>query len=296
MARAMAFGIECRKEIGEAMLDKVDLDQRLAKQEYKAKLPAIQARLYALEWACWKQGIPTAILFEAWGGAGKGEVIKLLTEKLDPRGYQVIPVVPPNTEEAMKPWMARFWEMIPARGEMAVFDRSWYGRVLWDRFSGEVGERRLIQAYQDIREFEAMLAADGTLFVKLWLHMSKKRQAARLKKMAKDPMTAWKVSESDWWQNKHYQKVVKALEQMLEQTSTEYAPWTIVEMEDEHFGRIKVLETVAGGLTSALVSRGAELPPEALAARNSEKTAEDRTPGKGKGGEMLGRAMEGEPP
>ncbi len=245
------------------MLDKVDLDQRLSKEDYKECLPRLQARLYALEWACWKNGVPTAIVFEAWGGAGKGDLIKVLTEKLDPRGYQVLPIVPPNTEEAMKPWMARFWKVIPGKGEMAIFDRSWYGRVLWERLAGNISDKKLIQAYQDIREFENMLADDGTVFAKFWLHVSEAEQARRLKKMEKDPMEAWKVAEEDWWQNKRYGKVVKAVEQMLDQTSMEYAPWTVVEMEDKYFGRMKALQTIAETLYGALKARRAEVPPEA---------------------------------
>lgn len=247
------------------MLDKVDLEVRLAKADYKQALGTLQDRLYALEWACWKQGVPTAIVFEGWGGAGKGEVIRILTEKLDPRGYQVHPIVPPNTEESMKPWMARFWALVPGRGEMAIFDRSWYGRVLWERLAGEVSDKKLVQAYMDIREFESMLAEDGTVFIKFWLHVSEKEQHGRLKKMEKDPLESWKVSQDDWWQNKHYGKVVRAVEQTLDQTSAEYARWHVVPMEDKHFGRIRVLEIVAESLLDALGRRGLRVPPEARA-------------------------------
>jgi polyphosphate kinase 2 (PPK2 family) len=263
------------------MLEKVDLDQKLSKQESKTRVRVLQERLYALQWACWRGGIPTIIVFEGWGGAGKGEVIKLLTEKLDPRGYQVHPIVPPNTEESMKPWMARFWRLIPGRGEMAIFDRSWYVRVLWDHLRGEVSGPRQVQAYMDIREFESMLADDGTVFVKFWLHMSEKEQARRLKKMEKDPMESWKVTEEDWWQNKHYAKVVKAVEQMLDQTSSEYAPWRIVAMEDRHFGRVEVLESVADALYAALLSRGAAIPPEAQPP--SQEKPEPKPPGRASG-------------
>ena len=245
------------------MLEKVDLDQKLSKQESKVRVRALQERLYALEWACWRGGIPTVLVFEGWGGAGKGEVIKLLTEKLDPRGYQVHPIVPPNTEESMKPWMARFWRLIPGKGEMALFDRSWYARVLWERLRGEISEPRQVQAYMDIREFESMLADDGTVFVKFWLHLSEKEQAKRLKKMEKDPMESWKVTDEDWWQNKHYSRVAKAVEQMLDQTSMEYASWRAVPMEDRHFGRVEVLQAVAQTLYDALKVRGAAIPPEA---------------------------------
>lgn len=265
------------------MLEKVDLDQKLSKQEAKVRVRSLQERLYALEWACWRGGIPTALVFEGLGGAGKGEVIKLLTEKLDPRGYQVHPIVPPNTEESMKPWMARFWRLTPGKGEMAIFDRSWYTRVLWDRLKGDISEPKQIQAYMDIREFESMLADDGTVFVKFWLHLSEKEQARRLKKMEKDPMESWKVSEEDWWQNKHYGKVVRAVEQMLDQTSTEFAPWRVVPMEDKHFGKVDVLQAVADVLYGALKARSKAIPPEAEpSARGEASTPETGPRGEGK--------------
>ena len=266
------------------MLETVDLSHSLSKEEYKPRLSALQSRLYALEWACSKGGVPSAIVFEGWGGAGKGEVIKVLTEKLDPRGYVVYPVVPPNTEEGMKPWMARFWKLIPAKGEMAIYDCSWYGRVLWDRLSGATSDRKLAQAFQDIRDFESMLADDGMIFTKLWLHLSQKEQARRLKKMEKDPLESWKVSESDRWQNRRYDKVVKAVEAVLDQTSTEYAPWTLVEMEDRYFGRVKVLETVAKTLYAALKARGAEVPPEAEPEAVPEAKGRDRLRAVGENG------------
>lgn len=246
------------------MLDKIDLDLALSKEEYKERLPALQQRLYALEWACNRAAIPSMIVFEGWGGAGRGECIKALTEKLDPRGYGVQTVVPPNTEETMRPWMARFWKFVPARGEMAIFDGSWYERVIWQEAAGVLNRKRHLQACHDTRFFEYTLADDGMVLLKLWLHISREEQAKRLAKMEKDPLQAWKVSKTDWWQNKHYVKVAHVLEEALDQTSTDRAPWVIVESENRYWARIKVLESVAKALLGALRERGAAIPEEAL--------------------------------
>jgi AMP-polyphosphate phosphotransferase len=255
------------------VLDKIDLDLTLTKEEYKLRLPGLQQRIYALEWACNRAGIPSIILFEGWGGAGRGECIKVLTEKMDPRGYQVYPVVPPNTEEGMRPWMARFWRLVPGRGEMAIFDGSWYERVIWEAAEGTLNRKRQLQAFHDTRFFEYTLADDGVVILKLWLHISRKEQAKRLARMAKDPLEAWKVSKGDRWQNKQYPKILDVLEEAFDQTSTDRAPWVIVESENRYWARIKVLEKVAATLLSALRERGAAIPEEALEPPPPEKEA-----------------------
>src|SRR5262245_25522760 len=161
------------------MLEQIDLSLSLSKEEYKRRLPGLQNRLYDLEHAVFTTGVPVAIAFEGWAAAGKGSAISALTERLDPRGFRVVPVLPPRTLETHYPWLWRFWQKIPARGQIVIFDTSWYRRVLIDRITKAVGKREWQQAYQDIDEFEEQLAADGTVLLKFWMHISREEQARR---------------------------------------------------------------------------------------------------------------------
>ena len=138
--------------------------------------PDLQTRLYDLEKACWDNGVPTIIVFEGWDASGKGTTISALTQRLDPRGFKLYPITAPRTYEQQRPWLWRFWLKVPNRGEMVIFDHSWYGRVLEERVEGTIPEKAWRQAYRDITEFERMLADDGTVILKFFLHISKKEQ------------------------------------------------------------------------------------------------------------------------
>ena len=143
------------------MLENINLDRKLSREEFKALLPALQERIYDLEKACWVQGAPTVIVFEGWDASGKGTAIGALTQRLDPRGFKLYPITAPRTYEQRRPWLWRFWLKVPNRGEMILFDHSWYGRVLEERVEGVVPEKVWRQAYRDIAEFERTLADDG---------------------------------------------------------------------------------------------------------------------------------------
>ena len=144
-----------------------------------------------------------------------------------------------------------------------MFDQSWYSRVIWEYLSGEVGKSKRTQGIEDIKDFEEMLHFSGTVILKFWLHISKKKQEKNLRKLEEDSLDAWKVGETDWWQNKHYDKVTEVVENVLDQTSVEHAPWRVVEMEDKYFGRIQALQIVADTLYESLIKLGVEIPPEA---------------------------------
>jgi AMP-polyphosphate phosphotransferase len=255
------------------MLEKVNLSEKKDKKTYKRRLPELQNRLYMLQKATWDAGMPVAIIFEGWDAAGKGSSIQILTSRLDPRGFKLYPIREARTYEKKHPWLWRFWLKIPARGEIAIFDRSWYGRVLVERVEGFVQESEWRRAYRDIVDFERTLADDGTLIFKFFLHISKEEQKKRFKKLLKDPLTAWHVEAEDWEHHAKYDDYVRAIEEMLERTETEWGPWTIVEATDQRHTRLKIIETITLRLEDRLQKMGAlpVTPPVLDVAQTEEK-------------------------
>ena len=244
------------------MLEKVDLNCKLPKEEYKRLIPVLQRRLYDLEKACWDANVPSMIVFEGWDAAGKGTSINLLTSRLDPRGFKLYPIQAARTFETHLPWLWRFWLKSPNYGEMAIFDRSWYGRVLVERVEELTPVREWRKGYRDIVDFERTLADDGYVIIKFFLHISKKEQKRRFKKLEKDPLKSWHVQPEDWDHHRKYNKYVVAIEEMLERTDTEWGPWTIVEATDRRWARVKIFQTIIRRLEEALTERGHELPEE----------------------------------
>jgi polyphosphate kinase 2 (PPK2 family) len=242
------------------MLEKVDLTKKLSKAEYKARMPVLRNKLYDLEKACWDAGIPSVIVFEGWDAAGKGTSINLLTQRLDPRGFKLYAIQAPRTFEMHLPWLWRFWLKLPNYGEMAIFDRSWYGRVLVERVEGLTPEDEWRKGYRDIADFERTIADDGYVVIKFFLHISKQEQARRFKKLEKDPLESWHVQPEDWDHHRRYGEYVIAIEEMLERTDTEWGPWTIVEATDRRWARVKIFETIIHRLEEALQDQGLELP------------------------------------
>jgi AMP-polyphosphate phosphotransferase len=255
------------------MLENINLKRKLSREEYKQALPALQQRLYDLENACWEHGVPTVIVFEGWDAAGKGTAISALTQRLDPRGFKLYPITMARTYEQRRPWLWRFWLKVPNRGEMVIFDRSWYGRVLEDRVEGNVPEKACRDAYRDITEFERMLSDDGTAILKFFLHISKKEQKERFEALEKDPLEAWRVTDADWARHKKYGQYLSAIEEMLEWTESEFAPWTIVEATSKWFTRKKIFETLLGALERRL---GPNAPPKVDISAAVAKDAELR--------------------
>jgi polyphosphate kinase 2 (PPK2 family) len=246
------------------MLEKIDLSKELDKKEYKARLPQLQQRLYDVQKTCWDAKIPTVILFEGWDAVGKGKSIRLLTERLDPRGFKVHPIRPARSCERARPWLWRFWLKLPNYGRVAIFDQSWYGRVLAERVEKRTSKKAWRRAYRDIVEFERQIADDDYVIVKFWLHISKKEQKRRLKEMENDPLNCWRVTPGDWAHHKKYDKYLLAVEEMLERTETEYGPWTIVEATDRRWMRVKIFETIIRAMEDALEKRNVEVVmPEA---------------------------------
>ncbi len=242
------------------MLEKVDLTQKLSKQEYEARLPRLRDRLYDLQKACWDAAIPTVIVFEGWDAAGKGTSINCLTQRLDPRGFKLYAIQAPRTYETHMPWLWRFWLKLPNYGEMAIFDRSWYGRVLIERVEGLASDDEWRNAYRDIVNMEHTIADDGYVVTKFFLHISKKEQLRRFKRLEKDPLKSWHVQPEDWEHHHKYGEYVTATEEMLERTDTEWGPWTVVEATDRRWARVRIFETIIRRLEEALEKRGLPLP------------------------------------
>lgn len=242
------------------MLENINLKKKLPREEYKQVLPGLQRRLYQLEEACWHQGVPSIVIFEGWDAAGKGTAIATLTQRLDPRGFKLNPIVAPRTYEQQRPWLWRFWLKVPNRGEMDLLDHSWYGRVLEERVEGTIPEKAWRQAYRDIQDFERMLAEDGTVILKFFFHISRKEQKQRFKRLQADPLEAWRVSKEDWARHKKYDQYWTASEEMMEMTDSHYAPWTIIEATSKYYARKKLFETIIAVMENHL---GATAPPHA---------------------------------
>lgn len=243
------------------MLEKIVLDREITKEEYKERLPRLETELFDLERRAKAAKIPTIICFDGWEAAGKGSSIKVLTEKLDPRGMRIWPVQDPSAEEQERPWMWRFWMMLPNDGEMAMFDTSWYRHVLEERMEEKVKRREWEEAFHEINEFEHQLADDGAVIIKFWFHISKKEQRKRFERAEKDPTEFFTVTKDMWRQNKDYDEWLKAVEEMLERTESEWAPWTIVESHDRRAARLKVFETIIAALKARLAQMPDAPPP-----------------------------------
>jgi polyphosphate kinase 2 (PPK2 family) len=240
------------------MLENINLKRTLSREEYKLALPSIQQRLYDLEKACWDHTIATVIVFEGWDASGKGTAIAALTQRLDPRGFKLYPITAPRTYEQQRPWLWRFWLKVPNRGEMVIYDRSWYIRVLDERVEGAIPEKAWRDAFRDIVEFERTLADDGVAIVKFFLHNSRKEQKERFRAIEAAPLEAWRVTSADWARHKKYDQYLTATEEMLELTESEFAPWTIVEATSKWYARKRIFETIVSVMEKRL---GADAPP-----------------------------------
>jgi polyphosphate kinase 2 (PPK2 family) len=241
------------------MLEKLDLNQKIKKKSYKSMMPELSNRLFNVEKASWDAGIPVVILFEGWDAAGKGTSIQKLTAPLDPRGFKLYPIRAARTYEKKHPWLWRFWLKLPARGEWAIFDRSWYGRVMVERVEDLIPESEWRRAYRDIVDFERTLADDGYVIIKFFLHISKQEQKKRFEKLSKDPLEAWHVTPEDWEHHRRYDDWLLAYEEAFERTESEWGPWTIVEATDRRFTRVKIYQTIIHRLEQRLKALGVEL-------------------------------------
>lgn len=250
-----------------SILSQVNLNLSLTPKEYEEQLIRHQVALSQLAYQVYVQKRPVVIVFEGWDAAGKGGAIKRLTERLDPRGYVVYPIAAPAGEDKTHHYLYRFWRRLPERGQIAIFDRSWYGRVMVERIEGFCTEAEWKRAYREINQFERQLVDFGAIIFKFWMHISKDEQLRRFEERQGTPYKAWKLTAEDWRNREKWEQYEIAVEEMLLKTSTVTAPWTIVEGNDKAWSRIRVLKTVVDTLSKEL-----DYQPDILAAK-AEKTS-----------------------
>jgi len=248
-------------------LQDVDLSVRLAKKDAKRQLKEAQERLVHLRLLLGGQigpgdlGPPLLVLFEGWDASGKGGAIQRLVGELDPRHVRVAQFAAPTHDEKRHHFLWRFWPVLPGWGGMAVLDRTWYGRVLVERVEGFAPEEAWQRAYQEIVDLETTLAAEGTILVKFWMHLSPEEQLRRFESRQANPYKAWKLTEEDWRNREKRPAYEAAVEDMLERTDHPAGPWHVIAGEDKHWARVAVVRTVSEAIESALKARGIDPDP-----------------------------------
>ncbi len=258
MAKVRVNGHQARR----GRLAGLDMEKRLKKAPYEAALKQVQTRLQRIQQAYLVSGRSAAIVFEGWDAAGKGGTIRRMSAVLDPRGFKVWPIAAPREYHRERHYLTRFWERLPPRGGISVFDRSWYGRVLVERVEGFADEAEWRRAYDEINQFEKLLTEDGMRVLKFFLHITPEVQLARFEERLRDPMKRWKLSYEDFRNRDKWDAYEAAIEDMLYRTSTRRAPWYLVPANDKKFARIHTMTTIADAL-----AKGVSLEPVDLDAR-----------------------------
>jgi len=234
------------------MLNTIDLKLTLEPEVYKKQLIKYQVALNALAYQVYVQKRPAILVFEGWDAGGKGGAIRRVTEKIDPRGYVVYPIAAPSGDDATHHYLWRFWRRLPEAGQIAIFDRSWYGRVMVERIEGFCTEAEWKRAYREINYFERQIVDFGTILFKFWIHISPEEQLARFESRADDQKRQWKLTGEDWRNREKWNLYAEAVNEMLLKTSTITAPWTVVEGDSKLYARIKILKTLVDKLSNEL--------------------------------------------
>ena len=224
----------------------------LDEEEYKKELKELQAKLGQLHNRLYRKRVPVISAYEGWDAAGKGGNIKRLTGALDPRGFEVHPIASPEPHEKARHYLWRFWTRLPKDGHIAIFDRTWYGRVMVERLEGFCSENDWQRAYYEMNEFEQELHNWGAVILKFWVQIDKDTQLARFTERQNTPSKQWKITDEDWRNREKWDLYEQAVDEMLQKTSTTYAPWHILESVDKKYARIKALHIVIDALEKAL--------------------------------------------
>ena len=236
---------------GRSLLGALDMTQRLDKSDYQEQLVTEQARLAGLLRDKRMRRHALVAVFEGNDAAGKGGAIRRVAAALDPRQYRIVPIAAPTEEERAQPYLWRFWRHIPARGKFTIFDRSWYGRVLVERVEGFCSPADWMRAYSEINDFEEQLVNAGVVLVKFWLAIDQQTQLERFEEREQIPFKRYKITEDDWRNRDKWDDYVQAVGDMVDRTSSEIAPWTLVEANDKRWARVKVLRTINQALEAA---------------------------------------------
>lgn len=233
-------------------LSEISLDKELSEEEYKKELKNLQSKLSELHNRLYRRKIPVVIAYEGWDAAGKGGNIKRITEALDPRGFEVHPIASPLPNEKARHYLWRFWNRLPKTGHIAIFDRTWYGRVMVERLEGFCSENEWQRAYNEINEFEKELSDWGAVIIKFWVQIDKDTQLARFEERQNTPEKQWKITDEDWRNREKWDLYETAVNEMLKKTNTTYAPWHVLESNDKKYARIKALKIVIDAIEAAL--------------------------------------------
>lgn len=234
------------------LLSQVDLSVALDQEQYKEKCKKLQQRLSELHNKVYRKKIPVVIVYEGWDAAGKGGNIKRVAAALDARGYQVHPIASPRPDEKARHYLWRFWTRLPKTGHFAIFDRSWYGRVMVERLEGFCSENDWQRAYNEINEFEDELIQWGAVVIKFWVHIDKQTQLERFTDRQNTPDKQWKITDEDWRNREKWDEYEVAVNEMLQKTSTQQAPWYILASNSKYYARVQALEIIIEQLEKAL--------------------------------------------
>ncbi len=237
---------------GLQILQTLDMSKKIAKPKYDSELETLQGRLNLLTRHKNFEKLSVVVLFEGNDAAGKGGSIRRVTQALDARAYRIIPIAAPTEEERAQPYLWRFWRHLPRRGRFAIFDRSWYGRVLVERVEGFCSQTDWMRAYSEINDFEEQMVRNHTVVVKFWLAITQQEQLKRFKEREKIGFKRFKITDEDWRNREKWPLYEQAVCDMIDRTSTEIAPWTLVEANDKNHARIKVLKTLCNQIEQAL--------------------------------------------
>lgn len=241
-------------------LEHIDLSIELGRKEYKKKLKKLQFQMLNTQQFLFQNQIGLILVFEGMDAAGKGGAIKRLTQRLDPRGYVVHPISAPQPHEKRYHYMQRFWRKLPRHGQIGIFDRSWYGRVLVERIEGFATKDEWSRAYREINEFERTLTDDQYIIIKFWIHVDKDEQLARFKERQTNPYKMWKLTNEDWRNREKFDTYVEYANEMFEKTDSEHAPWILVPGNNKLFARIKVLEETLQHVEKEVSRLGKKIP------------------------------------
>ena len=240
-------------------LKDVDLSQKLEKEIYKKQLKALQYEMLNAQQFLFNNKIGLIIAFEGMDAAGKGGAIKRLTERIDPRGLMVWPISAPQPHEMRYHYMQRFWRKLPQHGQIAIFDRSWYGRVLVERIEGFAEEAEWKRAYEEINSFEKQLTDEDYIMIKFWIHIDSDEQLKRFNERAADPYKSWKLTAEDWRNRDKFNLYCEAADEMFEKTDSENAPWHLIAGNDKNYARVQVLKETVAHIEKEVTKRGMKL-------------------------------------
>ncbi|MCG6145377.1 UDP-galactose-lipid carrier transferase [Leptospira bandrabouensis] len=233
-------------------LNQLNQEEKLSPDEYQVKMKVLKNRIRDLTFLSKEKERPVLFVFEGWDAAGKGGAIRRLTQEIDPRLFEVHNISAPNAEEIQHHYLWRFWNRIPKKGHIGIFDRSYYGRVLVERVEGFASESEWSRAYEEIALFEEQLISFGTIVFKFWLHIDSNEQLLRFETRKTDPLKRWKLTDEDWRNRDKWPLYEEAANQMFQKTDAPKAPWFLIPANNKYFARTKVLETVVNRLQEEL--------------------------------------------